>query len=388
MAIAGLRGSGNFGTEERPTNYRGVLLLLKPNTKAPLTALSGQMRSEATDDPEFNVFTKGLPVQRATVSGSHNTTITTITLQDSSQDNSIFKVGHAVINERTGEVMWVTAKSSTTAVVVDRAQGSSAAAMNAADGLLILGSTYAENADVPAAVTYDPSLKTNYTQIFRNSLNLSGTAMATRLRHADNPKAEYKREVLELHAIEMEKQFFFGSGVEDNGSTSSPQRTTKGLFFWIATNITDFSDAVDIDTLENALEDLFENGSSEKMLFCGNRLLNVINKAARIWGNLQIMPTTETFGMRVVQWTTPYGDLMLRQHPLFSANATFNDWGFAVDLTSIIYRYLRGRDTQYLENRQSPGVDGQIDEFMTECGLECQFEETHQVLKNASAFVP
>ena len=388
MAVAGLRGSGNFTADERPKNYRGVLLLLKPNTRAPLTALTGVARSESTDDPEFKVFTKGLPAQRGTVSGTPNTTVTTITLQAATSDNSIFKIGHAVINERTGEVVWVTALDSTTGIVVNRAQGSTATAMAAGDGLLIIGSTHQENAGVPTAISYDPTVVTNYTQIFRNSLNMSGTALATRLRYADDPKVEKKREILELHAIEMEKQFFFGSGVEENGSTATAQRTTKGLFFFITSNVTDFADAVDIDSLENHLEDLFENGSDQKILFAGNRLLNVINKAARVWGSIQIMPTSETFGMRILNWITPYGELAIRQHPLFSNNPTFNDWGFGVDMTSIVYRYLRGRDTQYLENRQSPGTDGQIDEFLTESGLEVQFEETHGIVKNGSTFVP
>ena len=386
MPIAGLRGTGSFSADERPKNYRGMLLLLKPNTRAPLTALTGQMKSESTDDAEFKVFTKGLPSQRATVSGSINTTVTSITLQGSG-NHTLFKTGHAVINERTGEVMWVSSAATANTIITERGKGSSKAAMTTGDGLLILGSHHEEGAATPAAITYDPSVVTNYTQIFRNSLNLTGTALATRLRYADNRKLEAKREVLELHAIEMEKQFFFGSGVEDT-TGSHPERTTKGLFFFITSNVSDAADAMDIDSFENFLEDVFEDGSDQKMLYCGNRQLNVINKAARIWGTLQTMPKTETFGMQIQEWITPYGSLAIRQHPLFSKNPTFNDWGFVLDNTSIVYRYLRGRDTQYLTNRHSPGDDVEKDEYLTECGLECQFQETHGLLKNASAFVP
>lgn len=387
MALAGLRGTGSFSSDERPKNYRGVLLLLKPNTRAPLTAMTGVMKSEPTDDVEFKVFTKGLPAARAVVSASVNTTVTTVTLITGTQDNSIFRTGHAVMNERTGEVMWVASKSGTGSIIVERAKGSTATAMTANDGIFILSTTHEDGADTPAAVTYPPAVVTNYAQIFRNSLNLTGTALATRLRYADNPKVEMKREILELHATEIEKQFLFGSGVEDT-TGSQPQWTTKGMYYFLTSNVQDFADAVDIDTLENALEDIFEDGSDEKMLYCGNRLLNVINKGARIWGSLDIMPTSETFGMQIMRWVTSFGTLMLRQHPLLSKNPTFNDWGFVVDNSAIVYRYVRGRDTQYLTNRQGNGEDIEKDEFFTHAGLECQFEEVHGLFKNGSTFVP
>jgi Family of unknown function (DUF5309) len=301
--------------------------------------------------------------------------------------NTIFKAGHSVLNERTQEVVWVTAAGTANQLTVVRGKGSAAAPMVDGDGFLIVSPHSQEGADTPPAISYDPGIVSNYTQIFRTSLNLTGTVLATRLRYADNPKVEMKRETLELHAIEIEKQFLFGSGVEDL-SGSQPERTTKGLFFFIVTNLSDAQDALDIDTFENWLEDLFEDGGDEKLLLCGNRLLNVINKAARIWGTMSVVPKAETWGMKIMEWVTPYGTLMIRQHPLLSKNPTFNDWGFAIDSTSIIYRYMRGRDTQYLTNRQNPGADRETDEFMTEAGLECQFEQTHGLIKNASAFVP
>lgn len=52
MPVLGMRGTGTFSADERPKNYRGVLLLNKPNTLAPLTALLGQLRNEPTDDPK------------------------------------------------------------------------------------------------------------------------------------------------------------------------------------------------------------------------------------------------------------------------------------------------------------------------------------------------
>ena len=53
-AIAGLRGTGDWGADERPKNFREYILWRDPNGMAPLTALLSKMGSEATDDPEFS----------------------------------------------------------------------------------------------------------------------------------------------------------------------------------------------------------------------------------------------------------------------------------------------------------------------------------------------
>ena len=53
-AIAGLRGTGDWGTDERPKNFREYILWRDPNGMAPLTALLSKMGSETTDDPEFS----------------------------------------------------------------------------------------------------------------------------------------------------------------------------------------------------------------------------------------------------------------------------------------------------------------------------------------------
>ena len=387
MPVLGLRGTGSFSADDRPKNYREILLFLKPNTEAPLTALMGRSKEKVTDDAEFKWFEKGLPQQRVTVSGSQTSSDTTIEITGSAQAK-IFKKGHAVINERTLEVFWVTADPSSphTSINVGRGKGSTAAAMNDLDGLLILGSHHPEGAAVPTAVSYDATVVNNFTEIFRTTLDLTETARVTRLRWDEaGPMREAKREALELHSIEMEKQFLFGSKVEDT-SGAQPERTTQGLNGFVTSNVKDFADAVDIDSWENFLEDIFEDGSNEKLALIGNRALNVINKLVRNNTEMVVTPKDQTFGMAMTTYLTPYGTLMLRQHPLLSKNATFNDWGFIVDMAHIVIRPLRSRDTTYKENRQDAGTDARKDEYLSEIGLEVNHESTHAIFKNASAF--
>jgi len=385
MPVLGLRGSGSFSSDERPKNYRETILLLFPNASAPLTAILSKLKDEQTDDPEFKWFEKGLPSQRATVEGSQTSGDTVIELEVSA-DNKKFKPGHAVLNERTLEVMWVTASAAAGQITVIRGKGSVAAAMNDGDGLLIVGTHYPEGASAPVAVSYDPTVVSNYTQIFRTSLDVTRTAKATKIRYADGQYIkEAKREALELHSVEMERAFMFGSQVEDV-SGAQPDRTTKGLLFFITTNVKDFAGTVDIASWENYMEDIFESGSNEKLLLCGNRALNVLNKLARAHHTINATPTSDSYGVQMTTWLTPYGTLQIKQHPLLSENPSFNDWGFIIDPAKVVYRYLRGGDTQYKENIQSPGDDATKNEFLTECGLEVQHQVAHGFFKDATAF--
>src|SRR5262245_26643945 len=159
MPVLGMAGTGAFSADSRPKNYRQSIILLEPNTKAPLTAIMSRLKEEQTDDPEFKVFLKTLPVQRVTGTGSQTSAATTINLSGSGT-GQMFKAGHAVLNERTLEVMWVTADPTTpwNSITVVRAKGSTAAALNDGDGLLIIGNSHMEGAGVPTAIGSDPSV--------------------------------------------------------------------------------------------------------------------------------------------------------------------------------------------------------------------------------------
>lgn len=384
MAVLGLRGTGAFSADDRPKNYRETILLLFPNASAPLTAILSRLSNEETNDPEFKWFEKGLPSQTAVVSGSQTSGDTQIELVTAA-DYKKFKPGHAVLNTRTLEIVWVTAVASGVLTVI-RGKGSTAASMNNLDTLLIIGSHHEEGGSTPEAVSYDPSVVSNYTQIFRTALDVTNTAKATNIRYADGQYIkEAKREALEIHSIEMERAFTWGGSVEDTSSGPQTNRTTKGLINFISTNVQDFSDSVSISTWETFLEGVFKNGSSEKLGLFGARAINVLNQLARAHYTVNAVPKDSTYGMNLTEYVTPFGSLMIKQHPLLSNISDFQDWGFILDPKNVKYRYLRGRDTQYLENRQSPGDDATKNEFLTECGLELNHESSHGVCKNMSA---
>src|SRR5262245_17239566 len=69
MAFMGMRGTGDWVTDERPKNWRQGILLLYPNGMAPLTGMLSKMAEEITTDPEFNWWTKNLAMQKGDLTG-------------------------------------------------------------------------------------------------------------------------------------------------------------------------------------------------------------------------------------------------------------------------------------------------------------------------------
>jgi hypothetical protein len=59
-----------------------------------------------------------------------------------------------------------------------------------------------------------------------------------------------------------------------------------------------------------------------------------------------------------------------------------------LDVQNLKYRYMQGRDTELLKNRQNNGDDFRRDEWLTEAGLECRFPESHMFIQNITNYTP
>jgi hypothetical protein len=411
MAIQGLRTSGNFATNERPGNWREALLRLNPNGNVSLTALTSLMKSESTDDPEFNWWEKARNARRLTLDDATGdlTTSNTGIILETGQDAAVLKDGDLLMVEQTGEIIRVNGDpASGVNFVVQRAQnGTTAAALdpNAAGknpNLLVIGSAYEEASLAPTGISYDPTKKSNYTQIFRDSLEMSRTASKTRLRTGDQVK-EAKRETLEMHAQGIERALWLGTKYEGT-KNGKPYRTTGGFKYFLdnyngGSNVkdakVDYASGVTMDALETYMYDMFRYGSNEKMVFAGNRALLTIQQIVRKNGELQITSGIKEYGMNVSRLSSPFGELVIKNHPMFNevpggttggtAYYGMEAWLAVVDMANLKYRYLNGSDTQYQAKQEDNGLDGMKSGYLTECGMEFHHPETHFLIKNFHA---
>lgn len=415
MAFLGMRGNGDWATDQRPKNWRETILFRYPNGSAPLTAILSMLGSESVNDPEFNWWTKSLPSQAGAITNIYTDVALSSAYTSGGVDGDVLyvkmaaatvqeiRVGHQVLLRDASDLtVDVVAKviarvengaSSYVAVkLLEDDDNSTSGDLSDADRIIIMGNINAEGAAMPDAIAYDPTKWYNYTQIFRTPMEITRTAALTRLRTGDQKK-EAKREALELHSIEMEKALLFGVPTEKIGDNGKPERTTLGLIPAIrggytghggtAGTVDDYTTNTDYTGqtwlqggehwLDTQLEVIFRYGMDEKLALCGSSALLAINRLVKNGGNFDYTAKTTSYGIQVVQWTTPFGVINLKSHPLFNYETTLRD-------TMVIFepRNLKTRiitDTTFYKDDLNKNTgytrrDGTKEEFLTEMGLE------------------
>tara|TARA_E500000331_G_C17255115_1_gene712767 strand:- start:1492 stop:2679 length:1188 start_codon:yes stop_codon:yes gene_type:complete len=392
-AIQGMRGSGEFSTDFRPKNYRELFTLLEPNGNAPLNAMLAMGSSESTDDSEFKNFRDELPDRKLKVNGAVASTSTTTITIDQTDDNKFAINGAIVVNSETGEVMHVTADTTSTTLTVTRNIGGTSHQIADDAELFIAGFAAAEGGNSPTAISFDATVANNYCQIFRTAFQVSNTLQSTYLRTGDKMD-EAMTKALKLHMSDIERAMFFGVKHEANGSSASPTRFTGGLLNGL-TNVTDIT--TDYATYGGSsagqmteagfdsllISSVFKYGSKQKIAFVGETVANSLQQI----GKDRWKPVTYegAYGVNLTQYQTFAGDLMVHLHPQFRQVPNMKNAMVIVDFPYLSYRYLEGRDTQLLENRQSPDADSIKSEYLTECGLELLQDKVHSYIKNWSA---
>lgn len=396
MAIVGLRHTENFSPSEvRPKDWREGILLQYPNGEFPLFALTSQMKKESVTDPEFNWFEKRLDARRLQVNGALNTSATALVVDEGAK-TVVAKT--LLYVEATGEILFVSADpSSDTALTVVRGTAGTTAA-NIADNskILVIGTAFEEGSLPPTGQAYDPFRRYNYTQIFRRTLEISGTAEETELRTGDALK-EAKREALEYISIDIERSFWFGHRAQDTYQ-GKPRRFMGGVMSQLnASNVFDAStktDGVSFEDLEGWMKDLFKYGSSEKMVFSGDLALLTVQRIIRqepgcTWS---FTPQTKEYGMNVSRLVTPFGTLVWKTCPLFSQSTSdlsgatpvygFDSYAFVLDMARVKYVYLRNRDLKYQPDLTETGMDGKKSGYICECSIKLEQLENHGLIKN------
>jgi len=222
--------------------------------------------------------------------------------------------------------------------------------------------------------------------------------------------------------IELEKAFLFGVRTKILDASNIPTYTTGGILWWLeqwerrnTTNGGAFdyetgASIVTADTDDNKRiianstgvisESLFDtlvercfrvtnNRANEKLVLCGNGALQVINQ---LYKNKSVLnsdlPLTDTYGMDVVSHRSPFGKLYYKTHPLFNQDPMLRNSMLILDVGNLVYRNLDGRDTDILTNRQANNEDGRTDEWLTECGLEARYPESHMFIQNMLSYAP
>lgn len=398
------RSSATSSTEGRlVVDAVDKIFLLEPN-KHPLVSLltnvgkvydgkswKGQGLLKAmTGNPEFKWFEDYYGGRYAKNSGSYAASgALTLTVTGAGSSSAhIFTVGDIIMNARTGERMLVATIASATTITIasaGRAFGTTAAAAGAdGDGLFIVGNVNEEGAGARNVNTTQSSPQTNYTQIFKTSIAVTGTESASKLYGGkDMPYLRAKKGT--EHALDIERAFWFGEkNYDTNGTQGHPRRSTGGILEFIEggnSYIQNQGGVLTAPDFNTFLREGFTYGNETKIFMCGGVVLQAINEFAR--GQLQTVVGANTYGVNIRKYITSFGTINIVHNPLFVED--FAGYGFLLDLESFRYRFMDGRDTKLMTNVQANDTDGEVDQYLTEAGLERKQAPRHALLKGVTA---
>ncbi len=395
-AVAGLRGTGDWGTDERPKNFREMILWRNPNGTAPIFALMARVQKESTNDPEFSWWDEPNDIVRLTVNGTIGAAVLTVVVDSSDPSASSpglawgvathLVAGDLLLVEPTTdnatydhEIIEVVAVASETTFTVKRGvAGTTAATITNDVSLFKIGNAHAEGTAAASAASRNPIKYSNFTQIFKTSYELTGTAEQTKTRTGDPVQNDKRRKSFD-HSRDIETAILWGQKAEATGANGKPQRTMDGLRAFIpSATTTVFSGDPTVSTFLDAVTPVFDfdtPAGDTRIAFCGNTALNTLNKMIQTDGQteMNLGSVITQFGMNFREFILPQGRLLLRTHPLMNRHALYREAMFIVDFAALRWRPMKNRDTKFMDNIQNKDEDLRRGQWLTEGGLEVRF---------------
>lgn len=348
MAV-GLLSSASAPQNLNALSFAQAITRLMPNGTAPLFGLTSLLKDETASNIEHGYFSKTMIFPSVTSTAGDLVSATTLTV------NAYTDIvpGDLILNERTGEVILVTATPTTTTLTVQRAVGTTAAAaINAADVMRTVGNAFEEGSVRPSAVAIIAARYVNNTQIFRNSWAVTKTAAAIPQIAGSGYVSESKQDCAALHAMAIEKALFFGQKYMGTRN-GQPFHTMEGIVARVnaaaSGNITTLGATTNWTQFEAALDKTLETvtdpkGGNIRTMFVGGTARRVIHNIARLNSTYQITTNETGWGLQIDTIRTPRGTFEMIEHPLFNAYGGASMWAkmaVIADLNAFSLAYLR-----------------------------------------------
>lgn len=417
----GMRSTEDFTvTGQRPKHWREGLLFFEPNGSTPLLGMVSKIREEMVTDPEFNIFYRYMEDPYGAITAVYtDAAMTTLYTSGGVSGQTLyvkaaeavagrFVAGHTVmlglttdpymhVNARVTDVQTNGANSRLTVKLHEADDNSSTNDLSNANRIAMIGSAFREGSGSPDGVAYDPNQESNYVQIFKTAIGpMADSAMKVALRTGD-PWRQLVKDASREHGIGIEYAFWFGNKYTE-GSGNQTIRTTGGILnHYIQTHRYDFQTDTDYsgqdwlvggeDFLAAKVAEIakYKRGDKAMLGFCGKGAMLGLDRLARANGHYTLQPRTRAYGIKVMEWITPFGDIDLITHPLLTWQDFYtNNMIALVDPRNMAYMYRNGedgkRDFMHQEHIEDNDVDGRKDQFLTECGLELHNEKGMGVL--------
>lgn len=364
-------------TELNMRSFAGTVLRLFPNGSAPMFALtsqSGRSKAKSTTHGYFSKVMTFITITMATTALAGDTSITV--------PSTAQLVKNMVLhNTRTRENILITGITNGTTIAVTRGFGRvAAAAVNNADVWLHVGTAHEEGSSRPTPRRLTTVHVPNYTQIFRNAWALTDTARASYAEAGISNIAENRKDCMMFHSVDIEGAIIWGQPKMDT-SGSTPIHATQGvidaMYQYASSNVNAAGATTNYSQLVTLLEPAFQYSTDlanpkSRVLFGDSKALKVITDIGRKSGEVQIMQSETSFGMRFTSMTFYKGTVNLLEHPLMNGLG-LQGTALVMDMPALKLAYMEGRDTipeEYRPGNSDNGVDAQGGSLTTELAVE------------------
>lgn len=360
--------------------------------------MQNRFRLLDVDDNQFMTILNKLPSQETTrekvnwledqyfpnlsaLAASATSAATSVTV--TTGEGAYFKTGDLVRFANSGEIAEVTGVT-TDSVGLTRSIGSIAAnTAQTGHQLVIVGNASAQGADYGTLKVTTRVLGYNYTGITRTAFGFTGTQTEIETYGPGDPANEIAKKAVE-HKRFLENECWVGGRDYDSGASKGWMGGIVSEF--IATNVTSAVGALSYTALDGALEDIFQYGTMNKVIFAAPTPAAALSRLlANNWVRAQ--PEDKVYGAKVNAFINgAYGasvPVIVKREwgKEVATDQGRGGWMVVLDLAYIKKRPLRNRNTRLLRNRQGNGVDSVIHEYLTEMSLEVAQEKTHGILK-------
>ena len=395
-AIQGLRGTGDWGPDERPKDFREMIQKLNPNGESPLMGMLARAKKEKVTDPEYFWWNEPYTIWRGQLSAAAAVGATTLTFDGTDPGTTDLSVtygdcthlvpGDLLMYENistaasvtTGEIIEVRSVISPTSIVVRRgASNTTAAEMVDNSNLMRIGNTHAEGAAAPQSATRNPVRADNYIQKFQKSYEVTITSEMTKTRTNNNYQTDKMRKSFD-HSSDIELAFLFGKKSLGTGTNGKSVYTTDGIINMLPTSRRKIipSAGWDYDDFMTNVFPIFDwktPGGDSRVVLCGNEFLIELNKMLAKKGEARWEGGKLNFyGQTFMELAIPQGRFMVKTHPLLNRSPRWTKSAFVIDPGSLCYRYLR--DTFSKDNIQgNDELDTKKGAWYTQAGLEVRY---------------
>lgn len=386
--IQGIFASNQGIVGDRVGDFSSAILRINPSGNSLMLAMSSGMATEAAADTVFNWFEDGHQSGRIGATGGGTTTTVPVT------DGSVYVPNQVLMVEETGEHIFVESVSGNNLTVMRGMAGTTIVSISNGMNLQSIGNAHEEGSAIPEAVTQQGAPRLNFTQIFRNSWAVTGTAKAVKFK-TGNKVAKNKADCALYHAEDIERAILWSRKMvgKRNGK---PFRFTDGLiaqienYGGIVESVTDgvtagnYSQILFNDFIRRIFSKQIKGQPNERMVICGDIVLQVLNNMALLDSHYHISEGESVLGIMVTRIQTPFGKLTLMTHPLMNENPVWQHEMYVFHPGAIRKRVLRptfqeGYDTN---GNRIDGKDADQGLLTTELGIECGAAQTMGILRN------